>query len=378
MRVLYWTDFFLPHIGGVETFGGDLIPALQARGHEVTVVTSPHETGLPAAEQVGSIPVRRFPMWRALLANDLRELISIRRAVSALKRELQPDITHLHFGATSYLHLQTLAAGGAPTLTTVHAFARKSLADSTLLGSAVQASRAVNAVSGVGYELLRQAFPEAAERLSFVYYGLAPSAAGTVEIAAPRFDEPLILCLGRLAPQKGFDLALKAFALIAAAAPRARLMIVGEGVEDTALKQLARTLCISDKVDFTGAVTPDDVYSVINKATMVLLPSRFEGLPLVALQAAKMQRPIISSAVDGLPELVVDRETGLVLRGNDERELAEAILSVLHDPQRSLGMGRALARRFEDRFGFDRCVSEYERLYRRVAEGPGVAGEIGA
>jgi glycosyltransferase involved in cell wall biosynthesis len=121
-------------------------------------------------------------------------------------------------------------------------------------------------------------------------------------------------------------------------------------------------------VDFTGAVPPDDVYAVMNKATMMLLPSRFEGLPLVALQAAKMQRPVISSAVDGLPELVVDGESGLVLRDNTERDLAEAIVSLIQDPQRALGMGRALARRFEERFGFDRCVSEYERLYRRVAE----------
>ena len=368
MKVLYWTDFFLPNIGGVETFGGDLIPALQARGHEVTVVTSSHQTARTPVERVGSIPVHRFPMWRALLANDLPELVAIRRAVSGLRRELRPDITHVHFGATSYLHLQTRAAGGAPTLTTVHALAPRSLTDNTLLRSVVQASGAVNAVSGVGYRLLLGAFPEAADRLSFVYYGLAPSPGSAIEVVAPRFDEPVILCLGRLAPQKGFDLALKAFAQVEKAVPKARLMIVGEGVEEAALKGLASTLGIGAKVDFTGAVPPDDVYAVMNKATMMLLPSRFEGLPLVALQAAKMQRPVISSAVDGLPELVVDGESGLVLRDNTERDLAEAIVSLIQDPQRALGMGRALARRFEERFGFDRCVSEYERLYRRVAE----------
>jgi glycosyltransferase involved in cell wall biosynthesis len=378
MEVLYWTDFFLPHIGGVETFGGDLIPALQARGHEVTVVTSSHKTDLPAVEQVGSIPVHRFPMWRALRTNDLRELVSIRRAVSALKRQIRPDITHLHFGATSYLHLQTRAAGGAPTLTTVHALTQKSLTDRTLLGSVVHASRAVNAVSGVGYQLLQRAFPEAADRLSFVYYGLAASAGSAIEVIAPRFDEPVILCLGRLAPQKGFDLALKAFAQIEKAVPKARLMIVGEGVEEAALKDLASTLGIGERVDFTGAVAPDDVYAVINKATMMLLPSRFEGLPLVALQAAKMQRPIISSAVDGLPELVVDQESGLLLAHNSERELATAILSLLHHPQKAIGMGKALGRRYEERFGFDQCVSRYEGLYRRVAEEPGVAGGFGA
>jgi len=371
MNILYWTDFFLPHIGGVETFGGDLIPALQARGHEVTVVTSFHDPALPSFELVGPIPVHRFPMWSALRTNDLRELVSIRRGVSALKRQIRPDLTHLHFGATSYLHLQTRAAGGAATLTTVHAHAPSSLSltGGTLLRSVVQASQAVNAVSDVGYQLLRRAFPEAAERLSFVYYGLAPSSSA-IDVAAPRFDEPVMLCLGRLAPQKGFDLALRAFAQVEKAVPKARLMIVGEGVEEAALKQLATTLGIAEKVEFTGSVPPEDVYSVINKATMMLLPSRFEGLPLVALQAAKMERPIISSAVDGLPELVVDRESGLVLKQNDERELAQAILSLMEQPQKAIAMGKALARRYQAHFGFDQCVSRYERLYRQVAEAP--------
>ena len=368
MRVLYWTDFFLPHIGGVETFGGDLIPALQARGHEVTVVTSSHKADLPAFDRVGSIPVHRFPMWRALRTNDLRELVSIRQAVSVLKREVKPDITHLHFGATSYIHLQTQAAVWTPTLTTVHALTQTSLTDTSLLRRIVQASQAVNAVSVAGYDLLRQAFPEAADRFSFVYYGLATSAESAIEVIAPRFDEPVILCLGRLAPQKGFDLALKAFAQVEKALPRARLMIVGEGVEESSLKQLAVSLGIAEKVDFTGSVPPEQVYTVINKATMMLLPSRFEGLPLVALQAARMQRPIVSSAVDGLPELVVDQDSGLVLKHNDDRELAEAILSLMRDPPRAIGMGKALAERFEKCFGFDRCVSRYESLYHSVVD----------
>ena len=370
MKVLYWTDFFLPAIGGVETFSGDLIPALQDRGYEVTVVTSPHEAGLPAAERVGSIPVHRFPIWQALRSKDLKELVAIRRAVAALKRQLEPDLVHLHFGAGAYLHLQTLGASPAPTLTTVHAHAPSSLTYGSVLGRVVRASRAVNAVSAVGYRLLREAFPNAADRMSYVYYGLGPSAGRGVEVTAPSFEEPVILCLGRLAPQKGFDLALQAFARVQRTVPRARLRIVGEGVEESALKDLARSLGVAEQVDFPGSVPPDAVYEVINRATMMLLPSRFEGLPLVALQAAKMQRPVISSAVDGLPELVVDQESGLVLKDNDEGELAEAILALLRDPRKAIGLGQALARRFEERFGFERCVSEYDRLYRRVAEVP--------
>jgi len=367
VKVLYWTDFFLPAIGGVETFAGDLIPALQARGHEVTVLTGLHRPGLPAFEHVGSTPVHRFPMWTALLANDVVKIASISRSISALKRQVGPDLVHVHFGATAYLHLQTRATGNTPTLTTVHALTQTSLTGTSLLGSVVRASAAVNAVSAAGYRLLCQAFPDAADRLSFVYYGLASSAGQTTEVIPPRFDAPVILCLGRLAPQKGFDLALRAFALVEKTFPKARLMIVGEGVEEATLKELARSLGIEAKVDFTGSVPPDQVYSVINRATMMLLPSRFEGLPLVALQAAKMQRPIISSAVDGLPELVVDGESGLVLADNNERELAGAISRLLQDPRKAIRMGQALAQRFEDRFDFAQCVSQYERLYRRAA-----------
>jgi glycosyltransferase involved in cell wall biosynthesis len=367
MRILYWTDFFLPHIGGIETFSNDLIPALQARGHDVTVLTSPHVPNLPAVEQMGSIPVHRFDMWEVIRTKDLRKIVSIKRAVTELKRKLNPDLTHLHFGATSYMHVQTQTVVRTPTLTTVHALPESSLTEDSLLSKVVHASQAVNAVSAKGCQLLARAFPERTDRFSFVYYGLGHSAQSALEVIPPSFDEPLLLCLGRLTAQKGFDLALKAFAQVQQIIPRARLAIVGEGVEESALKQLAVTLGIADKVDFAGSVPPQDVYGVINQATMVLLPSRFEGLPLVALQAARMQRPIVSSDVDGLPELVVDRESGLVLKENNELELAKAILRLVENPQAAIAMGKAAAQRFEERFGFDHCVDQYEGLYRQVA-----------
>jgi glycosyltransferase involved in cell wall biosynthesis len=178
------------------------------------------------------------------------------------------------------------------------------------------------------------------------------------------------MCLGRLTPQKGFDLALKAFARIAPAIPKARMMIVGEGVEEAALKELAVTLGIERKVDFKGSVQPQDVFGVMNKASMVLLPSRFEGLPIVSLQAAYMKRPIISSDVDGLPDLVVDNESGLILKNNNVEELAEAIQNLIQHPQKAIRMGKAAARRLDNNFSFDDCVSRYETLYQQVFQSP--------
>lgn len=367
MKILYWTDFFLPNIGGVETFSANLIPALQARGHDVTVLTSDHRQKLPPLERMGSIPVHRLPIWESLRRNDVKALFSVRKAVAELKRELKPDIVHLHFGASAFYHLQTQPVDGPPTLTTVHALPESSLADNSLFSKAVNGSKAVNAVSRKGLQHLVDAFPALADRFSFIYCGLPSSGQTAIEVIPPAFDEPLLMCLGRLTPQKGFDVALRAFSRVLPALPKARLMIVGEGVDESALKALAANLGISHKVDFPGAVAPQSVFEVINKATVMLLPSRFEGLPLVALEAARMERPIISSAVDGLPDLVTDQETGMVLPDNSEQALAEAILSMLRDPQKAIAMGKAAAKRVEANFAFEECVSRYDQLYRQIA-----------
>lgn len=345
----------------------DLIPALQSRGHDVTVLASYTRPELPAFAQIGSVPIYRFDTWNALNAKDLKSLMSVRKAITAFKRELNPDIIHLHFGATSYLHLQTGSAVRPPTLTTVHALPESSLKENSIFSKVAQASQAVNAVSGKGLQLLSRAFPDLADRFSFVYYGLGPAWQAGARIDPPSFGEPVILCLGRLIQQKGFDIALKAFASIAPAFPKARLLIVGEGVEQAALQQLAAALGISHRVSFMGSVPPHAVREVLNQASMVLMPSRYEGLPLVALEAARMQRPIISSDVDGLPELVRDQESGLVLAENNERELAKAILYLLQNPAQAIRMGMAAAQRLEERFGFDQCVSAYERLYQQIA-----------
>lgn len=366
MRILYWTDLFLPHIGGIETFSMDLIPTLQARGHEVTVVTSDLTLETPRSETIGGIPVHRFPTWNALRTNDLRAITDVRKAVSELKRRFQPDVAHLHFGATSYMYLQTHRALPVPTVTTVHAIPESSLTAESLFGKVLHASAVLNAVSKEGHRRLTQAFPAAAERISYVYYGLGNTAHGAVDVRPPSFDDPVLLCLGRLTTQKGFDVALRAFAAVHEILPRARLKVVGEGVERGALEALATSLGIASKVDFTGSVAPRDVLRVVNEATIVLMPSRFEGLPLVALQAARLERPMISSDVDGLPELVVNGESGLVLERNDEKTLAEAILFMARNPERAVAMGKAAARRLDERFGFDRCVDAYERLYRRA------------
>src|SRR5512144_1206325 len=95
MRVLYWTPLFWPSIGGIEVLSTRLLPALAARGHQLTVVTE-GEGAPPGEETFRGVAVHRFPFAAALARRDLGEVVRIRRETAALKRRLCPDLVHLH------------------------------------------------------------------------------------------------------------------------------------------------------------------------------------------------------------------------------------------------------------------------------------------
>src|SRR5262249_3612688 len=172
-----------------------------------------------------------------------------------------------------------------------------------------------NAVWVVGCSeaiLLRgqQFVPEIIPRSSVIYNArkepsLLP---GPLPSKAPR-----VLCLGRLAPEKGFDLALTAFAAVIERHPHARLLIAGDGPARSDLERQAGQSGLGRAVDFVGWVAPDQIPALLNGATAVVIPSRQEGLPLVAVEAALMARPVVATRVGGLPEAIVHQQTGVLV-----------------------------------------------------------------
>jgi glycogen synthase len=175
------------------------------------------------------------------------------------------------------------------------------------------------------------------------------------------------LCLGRLARQKGFDMALGALAAITGRFPEIRMVIAGDGTDRAQLERQVAELGLKEVVDFIGWVAPDKVPELINTATIVLMPSRWEGLPSVALQASMMARPVLATSVGGLPEVVVHGETGLLVNPEDTGGLADAIVFLLEHPQEAVHMGDAGRRRVQDVFNWQRCVDAYDDLYQNLA-----------
>jgi glycogen(starch) synthase len=219
----------------------------------------------------------------------------------------------------------------------------------------------VTTLSAVEAERVVARMPELAGRVSYIPSGLRPPEV----LPTPLPARPLLLCIGRLIRDKGFDVALRAFKRAAASLPGARLRIAGDGPERGALEQLVVELDLSDRVEFLGWVTPGMIPDLINQASAVLLPSRREGLSMAGIQAAQMARPLIASRVGGLPEVVAEGETGLLVPPDNVEALAAALRVILLEPERAAAMGQAARRRALSQFAFEGMVDAYDALYAR-------------
>jgi glycosyltransferase involved in cell wall biosynthesis len=296
-------------------------------------------------------------------------LADLRRKIAGLKRTFKPDIVHLHVADPSVMfHLSTQESYPCASVVTFHhqAHAQMYKGNDTLIGKILnQADWIVTVSHAMQNELCRFA-PQISLRSSVIYCSNPPP---SVAPAALPWDPPVLLCLGRLIPKKGFDLALQALVRIRASFPAVRLVIAGEGPLRSELEQQAIALGVHDAVELRGRVEPFAVPALINRSTVVLIPSRSEGLPLVALEAASMARPLVSTPVGGLPEVVLPHQTGLLVELGNTAALAEAVLTLLQNPSSATAMGQAARRHVLANFNLEKCAESHDRLYRQLASG---------
>jgi glycosyltransferase involved in cell wall biosynthesis len=179
--------------------------------------------------------------------------------------------------------------------------------------------------------------------------------------------------VGRLAEEKGFDLAVEAFTGVAAGHPTASLVVAGDGPERPRLMARASALGLGSRVEFPGWIEPERVAEWMSAATLVVCPSRQEAFGLTALEAALMGRPVVATRVGGLCEVVLDGETGVLVEPADSDALAAGISQLLERPDTIRRMGACAAQRARERFSWDRHVDAYEALYTKLAEGAAYA-----
>lgn len=172
---------------------------------------------------------------------------------------------------------------------------------------------------------------------------------------------PVVGTVGRLAAIKDQVTLLEAFALVWSAYPEAWLLLVGEGPMRPELEARAMILGIAGRVQFLG--DRSDVPELLGAMDVFALSSVSEGLPLTVLEAMAAGLPVVSTRVGGVPEAVVDGETGLLTPPKDPRALADALIGLLADPMERRRLGAAGRTRARERFDLGRMVDAYEAAY---------------
>lgn len=179
--------------------------------------------------------------------------------------------------------------------------------------------------------------------------------------------------LGRLAWVKGVDLLVEAFALLSRTNPELVLVLAGDGPELDSLKQQARRLGILDKVKFLGF--RNDVSQIINAFDIAAIPSRQESLGIVALELMSAKIPIVCSGVEGLAEIVLDNQTGLVTSQNKPEQIAASIETLLHDKELRLKLVENAAQ-FVTSFDVRSQVDAIEKIYTDLVSCKNMVGNI--
>jgi glycosyltransferase involved in cell wall biosynthesis len=151
--------------------------------------------------------------------------------------------------------------------------------------------------------------------------------------------QPIALYIGALSGPKGLDVLLKAWRDVAAQVPDARLCLVGEGPLERELRDLARRLGIAGSVSFEGGLASGGVRAALDRSSLLVLPSRSEGMPRVVLEALSRARPVVASRIGGIPEMIQHGRTGLLLPPGDAHELAKALAELLWNRERLRRMG---------------------------------------
>lgn len=182
-----------------------------------------------------------------------------------------------------------------------------------------------------------------------------------------RSHGPVVGTVARLEPQKGITYLIDAFRQLPPDMAHVRLWVIGAGVEESRLRNQAAAAGLAGRIHFLGHRS--DVPGIMARLDLFVLPSLWEGLPNVVLEAMAARRAVVATAVDGTPEAVAQGETGLLVPPADASALAGAMASLLRDHARRTAFGEAGRRRVEKAFSMRRMVSETQAVYRQALAG---------
>ena len=336
-------------VSGSEAHLLDLVPGLRERGFDARMIVL-HEGEPGAREFVERMRASGVPVEAWRMRVDLDPTVPLR----LLGR--RADIVHTHLVHADVLGLPAAAAARIPVrISTKHGF--NEFRSNRLVAAADRtAGRLAHrqiAISGGLARYLEETEGFAPGSFTVVHYGIAP----LPDPPPPPPAEPRLVAVGRLIEIKGFDVLLRAFDVARREVPGLTLELAGAGPLEAELRAQA-----PEGVTLLGRVSP--VAPLYERNAIVVVPSRGEGFGMVALEAAERGRAAIVSDVGGLPEIVADGETGVVVPREDAGALAAAIVDLARSPARVAALGEAARRRALAQFSAGAAVDGVIAVYR--------------
>ncbi len=355
----------------------------QTYGDDVLLITGPGlgpEGSLVEQARAGGVPMCVISSLRRAI-HPGRDVASYR----AIRRELarfQPDVVHTHSGKTGLFGRAAAWSLRVPVVVhTVHGapfHAYQGRGARALFRSCEKYASArchhIISVADAMTDQLVAAGVAPREKFTTVYSGMdvepllrANEHRQRVRSEFGFQDEDIVVGkIARLFHLKGHDDVIAAARLAIEREPRLCFLFVGDGIFRSRLLQSIADAGMKDRFRFTGLVPPEQIPELIAATDMVVHASLREGLARVLPQALIAGRPVISYDIDGAREVVLDNETGVLLRPRDVEGMAEAFLRLAGDPTLRDRLGQEGRRRFTDRFRHETMTADLRAIYQRI------------
>ena len=389
MRVLVLTHNY-PRFPGdpAGAFVARLARATEAAGHETRVVT-PHVAGTAEHEVDAGVAVTRFryapgklervgytgslhrdAFTKPLVALALAPFFaSYRLAAARAVRDFRPDVVHAHWWMPSGAIAATL---GTPLVVTSHGSDVRLLENvpptRTLARRVYGRASAITTVSHFLARDIARLLPgiETPVEVLPMPLDVEHFAKGESE---RRVSPPRVLYAGNLVASKGVDLLIEAIALLHEQGVPCELRILGEGRELPALRSLATRRGVADAVTFSPFVAQSAMPAEYGRSTVTVLPTRgnAEGLGLTLVEALLAGSAVVGTPAGGIPEVVIDEETGLIARGGDANHLAAQIGRLIADPELRERLVKCGSARAREVYATAAASARFIALYEKVS-----------